>query len=104
MVATLVNLFMTMVIATTMFATATAPSAARTFGACMAPRDVQAAIAAKQIKRWSEIKALAGISDQYKELSVKVCEEGDKPYYVVNVYGPAGDSKTLVLNAVDGSN
>ena len=105
MVTTLVHLFMTMAIATTMFATATSPSAARAFGACMDNRAVQAAIASHQIKTWPAIKAMAGISGQYTEVgAVKVCEQGGQPYYVVNVSGPSGEYKQLVLNAVDGSN
>ncbi|MGN6103478.1 MAG: hypothetical protein ACTHOR_20255 [Devosia sp.] len=73
-------------------------------GTCIDNRAVQALIAQHRIKTWPAIKALAGISDEYKEVSaVRVCEQGGAPYYVVNVAGPSGESKQLVINAVDGS-
>ncbi len=78
---------------------------ARDIGGCMDNRDVQAAIAANQIKTWPAIKRLAGVPDSWKEVSaVRVCEAGGAPYYVVNVAGPSGESKQLILNAIDGSN
>lgn len=74
-------------------------------GACLPNRAVQALIAGHKIKTWPAIKAMAGISEQYKEVSaVRVCKQSGEPYYVVNVAGPSGESKQLVLNAVDGSN
>ncbi|HVW93840.1 MAG TPA: hypothetical protein VHB74_14695 [Devosia sp.] len=72
---------------------------------CMDNRAVQALIASHRIKTWPAIKAMAGVSDQYKEVSaVRVCELSGTPYYVVNVAGPTGESRQLVLNAVTGSN
>lgn len=104
MISSVLNLLMTIVVAATMFVAVATP-AAYAAGGCMDPRDVQAAIAAHQIKSWPAIKAIAGISDQYKEVGVvHVCEQGGQPYYMVNVSGPSGESKQLVLNAVDGSN
>jgi len=77
---------------------------AQAAGTCVDNRTVQALIASHQIKTWPAIKALAGISDQYKEVSaVRVCEQGGQPYYVVNVAGPSGESEQLVINAVTGS-
>ncbi len=85
-------------------AVATAPVRAQADTTCLDNRAVQAMIASHQIKTWPAIKALAGISDQYKEVSaVRVCQEGDTPYYVVNVAGPTGESEQLVLNAVNGA-
>jgi hypothetical protein len=99
----LINLVATALIAATM-AGAAAPAAVRAAGQCMDNRAVQALIASHQIKTWPAIKALAGISEQYKEVSaVRVCEQGGQPYYVVNVAGPSGESRQLVINAVDGS-
>ena len=58
----------------------------------------------KRVVYLKDVKALAGISEQYKEVSaVRVCEQGGQPYYVVNVAGPSGESRQLVINAVDGS-
>ena len=38
---------------------------------------MQALIASHQIKTWPAIKAMAGVSDQYKEVSaVRVCQAG----------------------------
>jgi hypothetical protein len=98
------NCCMSLLLASTMLAAVTASGAARAADTCLDNRAVQALIASHQIKTWPAIKALAGISDQYKEVSaVRVCQEDDRPYYVVNVAGPSGESKQLVLNAVDGS-
>ena len=97
MLAATLALFATLVV--------TAPGSAAAADACMSPVEVQAAIAAKQIKSWPTIKAMAGISSQYKEVGpVRVCEQGGVRYYVVAVTGPSGESKQLVLNAVDASN
>jgi hypothetical protein len=80
------------------------PTPARAAGGCLANAAVQALIAEHKIKTWPAITALAGISDQYKEVSaVKVCQEDGTPYYVVNVAGPSGESKQLILSAIDGS-
>lgn len=103
MLGHLINLVATALIAATM-AGAAAPAVAQAAGQCMDNRAVQALIAGHQIKTWPAIKAMAGISDQYKEVSaVRVCEQGGQPYYVVNVAGPSGESRQLVINAVDGS-
>jgi hypothetical protein len=106
MASCLLNLCATLFIAATVFSTfATSASAAGAVGACMDNRAVQQLIARHQIKTWPTIKAIAGIPEQYKEVSaVRVCDQGGAPYYVVNVAGPSGESKQLVLNAVDGSN
>lgn len=81
------------------------PTQAAEGDSCMDNRSVQALIASHRIKTWPAIKAMAGVSDQYKEVSaVRVCELGGAPYYVVNVAGPTGESRQLVLNAVTGSN
>jgi hypothetical protein len=105
MISSVLNLLMTMLVASTMVVGTASPSAARAIGGCMDNRAVQAAIAAHQIKTWPAIKAMAGVSEQYKEVSaVRVCEQDGQPFYVVNVAGPAGESKQLVLNAVDGTN
>ena len=96
------SLCRTTFLAVVLFAVA-APAAA-TAASCLDNRAVQALIASHQIKTWPAIKAMANISEQYKEVSaVRVCEQGGQPYYVVNVAGPSGESKQLVLNAVDGS-
>jgi hypothetical protein len=102
----LLHFGMTLVVAASLLVAAATPSSARTIGACMDNRAVQAAISQHVIKTWPAIKAMAGVSDGYKEVSaVRVCEAGGgQPYYVVNVAGPSGESKQLVLNAVDGSN
>jgi hypothetical protein len=81
------------------------PAWAADADACLDNRDVQALIAGHKIKTWPAVKAMAGISEQYKEVSaVRVCELNGAPYYVVNVAGPAGESRQLVLNAVTGTN
>ena len=103
MAAYLMNVFATIVVTATMIVAFSAPSA-RAAGACLENRLVQDMISKHEIKTWPAIKAIAGISDQYKEVSaVRVCEQGGQPYYVVNVAGPSGESKQLVINAVDGS-
>jgi hypothetical protein len=100
----LINFGVTLLLASTVLVAAAAPGSAEAAGACLDNRAVQALIASHQIKTWPAIKAMAGISDQYKEVSaVRVCQEDDQPYYVVNVAGPSGESKQLILNAVDGS-
>ena len=104
MVSSLINLVVTLLVAATAYASVGLPAAADSGSACMDNRSVQALIANHQIKTWPAIKALAGISDKYKEVSaVRVCQEDGTPYYVVNVAGPSGESKQLVLNAIDGS-
>ena len=105
MVTSVSNFLLTIAVVSTMLVVAATPGTALAVGRCMDNRAVQAAIAARQIKTWPAIKAMAGISEDYKEVSaVRVCEQGGQPYYVVNVSGPSGESKQLVLNAVDGSN
>ena len=104
MVSSLINIVMTLLVAATAYSAAGLPAAADSNGTCMDNRSVQALIARHAIKTWPAIKVLAGISDKYKEVSaVRVCQEDGTPYYVVNVAGPAGESKQLILNAVDGS-
>ncbi|HTJ58204.1 MAG TPA: hypothetical protein VL418_11635 [Devosiaceae bacterium] len=99
----LINFCMAVVLASSLLGAVAAPSAAYAAG-CINNRAVQALIATHKIKTWPAIKALAGISDQYKEVSaVRVCQEDDRLYYVVNVAGPSGESEQLVVNAVDGS-
>ncbi len=93
-----------LVVAAILFGSAATPAFASQ-GACLDNRDVQAAIASHQIKTWPAIKAMAGVSENYKEVgAVRVCDEGGEPYYVVNVAGPTGESKQLRLNAVTGAN
>jgi len=78
--------------------------AAHAVGDCIDNRAVQALIATRQIKTWPAIKAMAGLSDRYTEISrVQVCEMGGQRYYVVNVQGPGGEVQQLVVNAVNGS-
>ena len=104
MVSTLINFYAAVLVAAMFYASAGLPAAADSSSACMDNRSVQALIASHSIKTWPAIKALAGISDKYKEVSaVRVCQEDGTPYYVVNVAGPSGESKQLVLNAIDGS-
>jgi hypothetical protein len=104
MVSALINLYVAVVLGTLAYVAVGNPTPARAADACLANPAVQALIAEHKIKTWPAIKALAGISDQYKEVSaVKVCQEDGTPYYVVNVAGPSGESKQLVLNAIDGS-
>ena len=104
MVSALVNLYVAVVLGTLAYVAVGASTPARAADACLANPAVQALISEHKIKTWPAIKALAGISDQYKEVSaVKVCQEDGTPYYVVNVAGPSGESKQLVLNAIDGS-
>jgi hypothetical protein len=80
------------------------PSAAHAANGCVDNRTVQSMIASGQIKTWPGVKAMAGIPEQYKEVSaVRLCVRGGQPYYIVNMAGPSGESKQLVLNAVTGS-
>jgi hypothetical protein len=104
MVSSVINIVLTLIVAATAYASVGLPAAADSNGTCMDSRSAQALVTSHKIKTWPAIKVLAGISDKYKEVSaVRVCQEGGTPYYVVNVAGPAGDSKQLVLNAIDGS-
>lgn len=103
MAGQLINLCVTVALASTLLAAVAGPSPA-TAASCMNNRAVQALIATHKIKTWPAIKAMAGIPEQYKEVSaVRVCEQDDQLYYVVNVAGPSGESKQLVINAVNGS-
>jgi uncharacterized ParB-like nuclease family protein len=103
MASYVINLCVALLVASTMLVTL--PGATRAAGQCLDNREVQSMIAAHAIKTWPAIKSLAGISAGYSEVSpVRVCEQGGQPYYVVNVQGPGGEFKQLVLNAVDGSN
>ena len=105
MASFVINLCMAMLVASTMLVTIMLPGTANAAGQCLDNRAVQALIASHAIKTWPAIKALAGISGGYSEVSpVRVCEQDGQPYYVVNVQGPRGEFKQLVLNAVDGSN
>src|ERR1700709_628078 len=104
MASNLLNVCVALLIAMMVFSVAASAAPARNVGACMDNRAVQALIASHQIRTWPAIKALAGISEQYKEVSaVGVCRQDGAPSYVVNVAGPAGESKQLVLNAINGS-
>ena len=99
----LINLCLATFIASSLFALSGAGTATAA-DSCIDNRAVQALIAVQQIKTWPAIKAMAGISDQYTEISrVQVCEQGGQRYYVVNVQGPRGEVRQLVVNAVDGS-
>lgn len=101
----LLNRRTTLLLAAALVAALPATAGAREIGTCMDNRQVQALIASQQIKTWPAIKAMAGIAPTYQEVSpVRVCEQGGVPYYVVNVQGPRGEFRQLVLNAVDGSN
>jgi len=103
MASHLINLCLATIIASTVLALGSAGTV-RAADGCIDNREVQALIAARQIKTWPAIKALAGISDAFTEISrVQVCERGGQRYYVVNVQGPHGDVRQLVVNAVDGS-
>ena len=105
MAGSLIKLCITILVASTVAAAADSPYGVEAAAGCLSRPAVQALIASRQIKTWPEIKQMAGVSDEYKEVgSVKVCEQRGAPYYVVNVTTPSGDSKRLVLNAVDGSN
>jgi hypothetical protein len=104
MASALTNLYTALVLGTLALAAGADPLPARAADGCLANRAAQALVAQHKIKTWPTIKALAGVSDQYKEVSaVKVCEQDGTPYYVVNVAGPSGESKQLILNAIDGS-
>jgi uncharacterized membrane protein YkoI len=89
--------------AATMSVGAVLPAAAQA-GQCLSDQQIQAEIAAGQIKSWPKIKSMAGISKKYEEVSdVRVCLRGGIPYYSVNVVSPNGDATKIVVNAVDGS-
>jgi hypothetical protein len=104
MLRALTHVYAVLLVGALVLAVAAGPLPARAADGCLANRAAQALIAQHKIKTWPTIKALAGISDEYKEVSaVKVCEQDGTPYYVVNVAGPSGVSKQLVLNAIDGS-
>jgi hypothetical protein len=104
MVSALTNIHAALLLGAVALAAVAGPPSARAADGCLANRAAQALVAQHKIKTWPTIKALAGVSDQYKEVSaVKVCEQDGTPYYVVNVAGPSGESKQLVLNAIDGS-
>ncbi len=71
---------------------------------CLSDQQVQAAIAAGQIKSWPKIRKLAQISTDYQEVSdVKVCMINGMPYYTVNLVSSNGEATKFVLNAVDGT-
>jgi len=72
-------------------------------GACWTPVEVNSAIAKGTIQPWAKVKKLAGIADDWRDKSVKVCLMGGQPYYVVNMVSPAGAYQTFVKNAVDGT-
>ena len=98
-----VNICMSLVTAAMLLGITAGPGFAGP-GGCLDSRAVQEAIASHQIKSWPAVKAMAGMSENYKEVgAVRVCDEGGQPYYVVNVTGPSGESKTLHLNAVTGA-
>ena len=103
MINSVLNLLIVITVASTMFAAA-APEA---YAAerCLSPPDVQAAISEGRIKSLHDIRIMAHVPEQLKAVAdARVCEKNGQPYYFVNVVGPSGDSTTLVLNAVDGSN
>ncbi|MDR3475179.1 MAG: hypothetical protein P4M09_26305 [Devosia sp.] len=98
----LIKLWVGMLLASTA-AVMVAAVPARAADVCLDTVAAQALVTSGQIKKWPEIRAMAGISSQYKQLKLKVCDHGGQHYYVVNVLGPSGDSRTLFVNAVDGS-
>ena len=67
MARSLLNLFATLVVASTLYAAIS--GSARAVGACMDPVSAQALVTSHRIKTWHEIKAMAGISGQYTEIS-----------------------------------
>lgn len=97
----LINLVLATFLASTAFALSGA-DAVRAADLCLNRLAVQDLITSGQIKTWPAIKALAGITGT--EISrVQVCERGGQRYYVVNVQGPRGEVRQLVVNAVNGS-
>jgi hypothetical protein len=104
MARALIHVYAVLLVGALALAAAAGPLPARAADGCLTRPAAQALVTQHKIKTWPAIKALAGISDEYKEVSaVKVCEQDGTPYYVVNVAGPSGVSKQLVLNAIDGS-
>jgi hypothetical protein len=103
MASYLIKLWLGVLLASTAAVTVDAVPA-RAVDLCLDNRAAQELISTKQIKTWPAIKALAGISGQYTEISrVQVCEQGGERYYVVNVQGPRGEVKRLVVNAITGA-
>lgn len=60
---------------------------------------VQAAVSSGQIQPISQVLAREGISGSTQVLSVKVCEQGGAPVYVVAVLEASGSAKNLTLRA-----
>jgi hypothetical protein len=69
-------------------------------GACLDNREIQQGINSGKILPLSEVLANEGISQ--RPLSVRVCEVGGRPHYVVNLIDSYGDSERVVLNAEAG--
>lgn len=100
------TIIITMAAAATLLLAAALPSLAATGKDmdCLSDQQIQAAIAAGQIKSWPKIKKLAQISADYQEVSdVKVCLIDGVPYYTVNLVSSNGAAAKFVLNAVDGT-
>lgn len=74
---------------------------AQEYDDCLNKRDIQQALENGEIAPLADVMDQAGISD--RPLSVKVCQIDGSPHYVVNMMDSYGDSKSIVLNAQDGS-
>lgn len=73
------------------------PAAAQS--GCWDPPAIQAALAEGHIQPVGQVLAREGIPASTEVLSVKVCEQGGAPVYVLAVLGASGEAKNLTLNA-----
>jgi hypothetical protein len=79
---------------------ATSPASAQ-FGAsaaaCLTPREIQTAIQSGEVQPVAVILTAAGISDM--PLSVQLCRQNGRLFYVVAVLGSSGQAQNLTLPA-----
>lgn len=92
----------TLAVALSLTVAATSPSMAQG-GSCLGKRDIQNAVSSGDILPLASILSYAGVEQSQEVLSVKVCDRGGQPYYVVAVVDAYGEVQNLTLNAVTGS-
>lgn len=66
---------------------------------CWDNSTIQSALASGQIQPVSAVLAREGVPRSTEVLSVKVCEQGGTPVYVLAVLEASGQARNLTLNA-----
>ncbi|RDE10460.1 hypothetical protein [Pelagibacterium lacus] len=68
-------------------------------GQCWDNAAIQAALDQGQIRPVAAVLAREGVNPATEVLSVRVCDQGSGPVYVLAVLGPGGEARNLTLSA-----